>query len=107
MEAAADVVAAASAAAAACTAAAAAPAKWAGYTRSMIMLRVYPAQGREGKAKRRPVLVTPFREGPSSVAGGLPCQSKPPLTGTTVRENMMTGKTKVEERRDKKSRAFM
>ena len=41
------------------------------------------------------------------VAGGLPCQSKPPLTGTTVRENMMTGKTKVEERRDKKSRAFM
>ena len=38
--------------------------------------RLIESQERGGKAKKGPVQVTPFREGPSSVTGGIPCQGK-------------------------------
>jgi hypothetical protein len=54
-------------------------------------------EGREGQRRPPHWHFTPFREGPSSVRGGLPCQGK---AGQEESVN------KVEERRDKKCSVF-
>ena len=55
--------------------------------------RIIESQGREGKAKRRPFTVTPFREGPFCVTGGLPCKGK----ASPDRDKGMNSKRKHDE----------